>query len=236
MSAPRTIAIVEDDAEIRRLVAAMLEREGFTVVALPDGAALDAQLARGQPDLLILDLMLPGEDGLSICRRLRVESRLPILMLTARSEDIDRIVGLEIGADDYLAKPFNNRELLARIPGAVATVGHEPGRSRPDPVGLWPFVADFDRRVVMQGDRPIRLTSAEFELLGCFLRRPGRVLSRDQLLGWVHGRETGVFDRSVDMAVSRLRSKLGDDQGAGERLIATVRNAGYVFTGAVTKC
>lgn len=115
MSAPRTIAIVEDDAEIRRLVAAMLEREGFTVVALPDGAALDAQLARGQPDLLILDLMLPGEDGLSICRRLRVESRLPILMLTARSEDIDRIVGLEIGADDYLAKPFNNRELLARI-------------------------------------------------------------------------------------------------------------------------
>jgi len=236
MTNARTLFLVEDDAEVRRLVSALLEAEGYELHAAASGAELDARRARVKPDAVILDVMLPGEDGLSICRRLRAENaRLPILMLTARSDDIDKVIGLEIGADDYLTKPFNPRELVARIRAllrrAEAVPAGETGRRR---LGFGAFVADLDARVLNRERERIELTGAEFELLACFLQRPGRVLSRDQLLDWVHGRETGVFDRSVDMAVSRLRRKLGDE-GRAERLIATVRNAGYIFTGEVTR-
>ncbi|WP_425053199.1 response regulator [Psychromarinibacter sp. S121] len=232
----KSLLIVEDDPEIRRLVAGMLRGEGFEVAEAADAAAMDAALAKTRPDLVILDLMLPGEDGLSICRRLRAGGGIAILMLTARGEDIDKIVGLEMGADDYLSKPFNPRELLARIRALLRRSADGADGAARRRLAFGGFVADLDARRLEQAGAAVDLTAAEFDLLVCFLQRPGRVLSRDQLLDWVHGRETGVFDRSIDMAVSRLRRKLGDDAGGqAERLIATIRNGGYLFTARVTR-
>lgn len=228
----RTIMIVEDDSEIRSLLSDFLTREGFTTVCAEDGAAMDRALAQAQPDLVVLDIMLPGEDGLSICRRLRATSTLPILMLTAKADDIDRIVGLEIGADDYLPKPFNPRELLARIRAILR-------RSEPVPVAgiaatrrviFGNLVADLDGRAVLaSGGGTVDLTSAEFDLLACFLERPKRVLSRDQLLDWTRGRNADPFDRTIDVSVSRLRRKLVDAEPQLADAIKTVRNGGYLF-------
>lgn len=228
----RTIMIVEDDSEIRSLLSDFLTREGFTTVWAEDGAAMDRALAQAQPDLVVLDIMLPGEDGLSICRRLRATSTLPILMLTAKADDIDRIVGLEIGADDYLPKPFNPRELLARIRAIlrrsepVAVAGIAPTRR----VIFGNLVADLDGRAVLaSGGGTVDLTSAEFDLLACFLERPKRVLSRDQLLDWTRGRNADPFDRTIDVSVSRLRRKLVDAEPQLADAIKTVRNGGYLF-------
>ncbi len=231
-AAPAVILIVEDDPEIRQLVSELMRREGFEVEAAEDAAAMDVILGRVRPDLVILDLMLPGEDGLSICRRLRAQHALPILMLTAKSDEIDRVVGLEMGADDYLVKPFGPRELVARV-RAVLRRGSLPPRPPDRRFAFGPFVIDLDARqlAVANGD-PVSLTSAEFDLLACFVQRPRRVLTRNQILDWTRGRSADPFDRTVDMLISRLRRKL-DAASPGSNLIATVRNGGYLLTAHV---
>ena len=232
--AERTIMIVEDDREIRSLLADLLAREGYATVCAEDGAAMDRALAHMRPDLIVLDIMLPGEDGLSICRRLRARSGLPVLMLTAKGEDVDRIVGLEIGADDYLPKPFNPRELLARIKAVLRRAdGHAempPARR----LGFGLLIADLDARSLIDANQAaVDLTSAEFELLGCFLERPKRVLSRDQLLDWTRGRSAEPYDRTIDVSVSRLRRKLAAADPQAAVSIKTVRNGGYLFAADV---
>ena len=224
------LILVEDDPEIRDLVSLRLESEGFSVTALPDGARLEAEMAARAPGLVILDLMLPGEDGLSICRRLRSAGNVPILMLTAKGEDIDRIIGLEMGADDYLAKPFNPRELIARVRAILrrsrATAAQPQAADR---IEIGDLTVDLPARAVTRADGPpLDLSSAEFDLLAALCEAPGRVLSRDHLLDRVFGRSATPYDRSIDVLVSRLRKKV---EPAPERptLIKTVRNAGYVL-------
>lgn len=227
MSDRNHILVIEDDPEIRALLRDYLGRQGFRTDVGDGGVALDRFRATfGDPDLIVLDVMLPGEDGLSICRRVRAASRVPILMLTARGEDIDRIVGLEIGADDYMAKPFNPRELVARIRAILR-------RNEPAPVGrrrlaLGDLVIDLDARSVthaMQG--PLDLTSADFDLLECFVTRPGRILSRDQLMDWTRGRRADAMDRTIDVQVSRLRKKI---ETGDTPMIKTVRSSGYLLS------
>ncbi|MEL6766762.1 MAG: response regulator [Pseudomonadota bacterium] len=233
------ILVVDDDPEIRRLVAEFLVREGLEVEEAGDAAAMDAVLARRQPDLLVLDLMLPGEDGLSICRRLRATGGPAILMLTAKSDEIDRVVGLEMGADDYLTKPFGPRELLARIRAVLRRVGEQPGGHAGHGVAAARrfafdrFVVDLDARQLTDSSGAVlTLTSGEFDLLACFVQRPRRVLSRDQILDQLRGRGAEPYDRTVDMLVSRLRRKL-NAAGPENELISTVRNGGYLFTPTV---
>jgi DNA-binding response OmpR family regulator len=228
-----TILIVEDDPEIRRLVRDFLSQEGFVIELAEDGKAMDAVLQRQKPDLIILDLMLPGEDGLAICRRLRTQGTIPILMLTAKSDEIDRVVGLEMGADDYLTKPFSSRELLARTRAILRRT--RPSAQTPDNRrhSFDAFVIDIDaRQLATQSGDPVILTSAEFDLLVAFVQRPRRVLTRDQILDWTHGRSAEPFDRTVDMLISRLRKKL-DAASPDSNLITTVRNGGYLFTAHV---
>lgn len=232
MSAPLRprILVIEDDAEIRSLVQDYLQRQGFRVDVGDGGAALDRfRSVTGEPDLIVLDIMLPGEDGLSLCRRIRASSRVPILMLTARSDDVDRIVGLEMGADDYLGKPFNPRELAARIRAILR-------RREPDPiarrrVAVGDILVDLEARSAVHAKGgELALTSGEFDLLECFLTRPQRVLSREQLMDWTRGRRAEPLDRTIDVQVSRLRKKI---EGNGETLIKTVRNAGYILCAPV---
>ncbi|WP_257168812.1 response regulator [Bradyrhizobium sp. SRS-191] len=226
------LLVIEDDIEIRSLLRDHLAREGFRVDVGDGGAALDRfRNTFGDPDLVVLDIMLPGEDGLSICRRLRAASRVPILMLTAKGDEIDRIVGLEMGADDYLPKPFSPRELVARIRAILRRAEPAPLENRRFLVNA-SLTVDLDKREIAHTqDGPLPLTSAEFELLGCFLVRPNRVLSREQLMDWTRGRQADPLDRTIDVQVSRLRKKLERD--GEDELIKTVRSAGYIFTGAV---
>jgi len=231
------ILMVEDDPEISRLVAEVLRREGFEIEISETGEAMDAVMRRSRPDLIVLDLMLPGEDGLSICRRLRQTDNVPILMLTAKSDEIDRVVGLEMGADDYLAKPFGPRELLARIRALLRRAQSAPARPASHRFAFDRFVLDLDARAVERtGDdaEPLQLTTAEFDLLACFVQRPRRVLTRDQILDWTRGRSVEPFDRTIDMLISRLRKKLGA-ASPGSSLISTVRNGGYLFTATVER-
>jgi two-component system OmpR family response regulator len=232
MSANPRIIVVEDDLEIRALVVDYLRRQGFRVDAADGGASLDRLLAQFEmPDLIVLDLMLPGEDGLAICRRLRASSRVPIIMLTARAEDVDRIVGLELGADDYIAKPFNPRELTARIRAVLRRLEPLPDARRTFAVG--PLKIDLDALTVEHSTAGlIDLTSADFALLECFVTRPARVLSRDQLMDWTRGRRVEAFDRTIDVQVSRLRKKIEID---GQPIIKTVRSIGYQLVATVTE-
>ena len=229
------ILIVDDDREIRDLLARFLRKHGFRVETAADGKAMFRTLSAGRFDLVVLDLMLPGEDGLSLCRRVRADSDLPIVMLTAIGEDTDRIVGLEMGADDYLAKPFNPRELLARI-RAVLRRAPEMRRRDADPSRTFEFqgwALDAGARSLHAPDGAlVDLTGGEFDLLLALVEHPGRVLNRDQLLDLTRGREAGPFDRSVDVQVSRLRRKIEEDPKQ-PALIKTVRGGGYVFAGAV---
>jgi two-component system, OmpR family, response regulator len=226
MSDQPHILVVEDDAEIRSLVASYLGRHGMRVDTAPGAPQLDHFLAtQAEPDLIVLDVMLPGEDGLSICRRLRARYAVPILMLTAKGDEIDRIVGLEMGADDYLPKPFSPRELVARIRAILRRHDQKPVNARRLSAG--PLRVDLDARAVTFADgTDISLTAAEFDLLECFVTRPGRVLSRDQLMDWTRGRRADVFDRTIDVQLSRLRKKI---EAGGAPLIKTVRNAGYIL-------
>src|SRR5262245_204195 len=234
---------VADDREIAALLAKFLSRNGCRVTTAAGGKDMRRALADWRIDLVVLDLMLPGEDGLALCRKLRADSVLPVIMLTAMREDIDRIVGLEVGADDYLPKPFNPRELLARIravlrrAGAAAAhtpAGSDGGASPPllrfggwrlDPQG---------RRLTDSSGADIDLTGGEFDLLLALAGRPGRVLSREQLLDLTRGREVAAFDRSIDSQVSRLRRKIETDPSR-PALIKTVRGGGYVFTPSVKR-
>jgi two-component system, OmpR family, response regulator len=231
------ILVVEDDPEIRDLLDEFLTGEGYQVQAFESPPSADRLIERRWPDLVILDLMMPKEDGLSFCRRIRARSQVPIIMLTAKSEEIDRIVGLEFGADDYLGKPFNPRELLARIKAVLRrTTGlanSAEGSSRIKRfAGL---VVDAEARSITTEDGSIvPLTTTEFDLLACFLERPRRVLSRDQLLDFTRGSSAETYDRSIDVAISRLRTKLAACLPADVQLITTVRNAGYLFNPTVT--
>lgn len=233
MSSPfPAILIVDDDPDIRRLTAEFLIKEGFEVSTVADGVEMDAALQRKTPDLIVLDLMLPGEDGLSICRRLQASSRVAILMLTAKSDEVDRVIGLEMGADDYLSKPFGTRELLARIRAILRRV-KEPVTPTSRRFAFDEFVIDLDARQISdQAGQNLDLTSGEFNLLALFVQRPRRVLSRDHILDHLRGRGAEPFDRTVDMTVSRLRRKLGASSREVE-LISTVRNSGYLFTPSV---
>lgn len=227
------IALVEDDEEIRRLVRDLLVQDGYAVETAQSAAALDNILALKRPDLIILDLMLPGEDGLSICRRIRNKGATPILMLTAKSDAIDRVVGLEMGADDYVTKPFNPRELLARV---RAILRRSKSIVEPEANRRFAFerlVIDLDARTLAtEAGEPIALTSAEFDLLACFVQRPRRALTRDQLIDWTRGRNADPFDRTIDMTMSRLRKKI-ETVIPGLKLITTIRNSGYLFVPAV---
>lgn len=230
---PRKILVVDDDPEIARLVGALLAREGWAVETVQDGRELDEALHRARPDLIVLDLMLPGEDGLSICRRLRADATIPILMLTAKSDETDCVVGLEIGADDYLAKPFSPRVLIARIRALLRRAEARPARPVSRRYAFDRFVVDLDARLVTDDTgEHVALTSAEFDLLACFVLHPRRVLSRDQILDWTHGRSADPFDRTVDITVSRLRKKF-ETLDPDNRLIGTIRNGGYLLTAPV---
>ncbi|MBI3525690.1 MAG: response regulator [Betaproteobacteria bacterium] len=231
---PTHILVVDDDPALRELLAEYLGMNGMTVETLPDGAALQQALVRCRPGAIVLDLMLPGEDGLSIARELRAHSAhadVPILMLSARGEEVDRVVGLEVGADDYLAKPFSPRELLARLRAllrrahamtAAVTAATQTHRR------FGPYVLDIATRRLVRDDREIRLTGAEYDLLRVFTERPNRVLSRDGLVDLLKGFERGPFDRSIDIRVTRLRRKIETDPAA-PTYIRTVRGAGYLF-------
>jgi two-component system, OmpR family, response regulator len=236
MNASPHILVVEDDEKISRLVARYLGANDCRVSIAGEGREMDRLLGASRIDLVVLDLMLPGEDGLSLCQRLRADSRVPIIMLTARSEDIDRIIGLEMGADDYLAKPFNPRELLARIRAvlrrAKLDVAAPAGRGARVLSFLgWQLDCVLRELTNPQGTR-IAITSAEFNLLQALCERPGRVLSRDQLLDLTQGRSAAPFERSIDILVSRLRRKIEASPHRPE-MIKTVRSGGYLFTAAV---
>ncbi len=228
-----TILVVEDDPGIRMLVADLLRGEGFDVETAEDATEMNGVMSRLRPDLMILDVMLPGEDGLSICRRIRAQDWLPILMLTAKSEEVDRVVGLELGADDYLVKPFGPRELLARVRALLRRSNAKPVVAPSRRFAFDRFVIDLDaRQITDDRGESLKVTSAEFDLLACFVQRSRRVLTRDQILDWTRGRNADPFDRTIDMLVSRLRKKL-DSVSPGSDLISTVRNGGYLFTAVV---
>jgi two-component system OmpR family response regulator len=228
------VLIVDDDAEIRSLLGDYLRRNGLRASAVADGRAMWQALEHERIDLVVLDVMLPGEDGLTLCRNLRARSQLPVIMLTARGDDTDRIVGLEMGADDYLPKPFNPRELLARIKGVLRRARSLPSNLEPEPARRYRFAGwtlDTARRDLLSpAGVAVALSGAEYRLLHVFLTHANRVLSRDQLLDLTRGREADPFDRSIDVQVSRLRRRLGDEPPV---LIRTVRGEGYVLAGAV---
>lgn len=227
------ILVVDDDREIRDLLARFLEKHGFRVTTARDGRELRRAIPNGHYALVVLDLMLPGEDGLSICRRLRASGdRTPIIMLTAKGEDVDRIVGLELGADDYLPKPFNPRELLARIHAVLRRRPHPeaPGAAAADKavVHFGPFVFDLGQRILTRDGVEVPLTTGEFAMLKALVRYPRQPMSRDKLAQLARGREFEPFDRSLDVQVSRLR-KLIEPDPANPRYIQTVWGVGYMF-------
>ena len=216
------ILVIDDDVELCGLLREFLQREGFQVDVAHDGKAGLEKVSKDAPDLIVLDVMLPGMDGFEILRRLRQQGRIPVLMLTARGEDVDRIVGLELGADDYLAKPFNPRELAARIRAILRRMEPRPTDSRVEVNGV---TLDPGSREVVQDGKQVDLTTVEFDILEHLMRSAGRVLSRDALMEALYNRKATAFDRSMDMHISHLRRKL-----EGERtLIKTVRGVGYQF-------
>ena len=233
---PDHILVVDDDREIRSLLGDYLEKNGFRATAVADGRAMWSALEQGRFDLVILDVMLPGEDGFVLCRSLRARSDLPVIMLTAKGEDMDRIVGLELGADDYLAKPFNPRELLARIKSVLRRHRAVPGNLQAEPARYLRFAGwTLDlaaRNLVSPAQVVVALSGAEFRLLRVFLSYPNRVLSRDQLMDLTVGREADPLDRSIDVQVSRLRQRL-DDDAREPAIIKTVRGEGYVLAANV---
>lgn len=225
---PARILVVDDDADLRGLVSDFLAANGLAVSSAADGAEMDARLAAEKVDLVVLDLMMPGEDGLSILRRLRRPGGPGVIMLSAMGDDTDRIIGLAVGADDYLPKPCNPRELLARVRSVLRRRGEAAGRAGPvRRFGHWTLDV-VQRELGRPGQSSVPLTDAEFRMLDAFLDRPQRVLSRDQLIEQGRGVDSDVFDRTVDVTVSRLRKKLAPDDP-----IRTVRNEGYMFTLAV---
>jgi two-component system, OmpR family, response regulator len=236
MTTPDHILIVDDDAEIRSLLSEYLQKNGYRASTVAEGKAMWAALSVSHPDLIVLDLMLPGDDGLTLCRDIRARYGIPVIMLTARGEETDRIVGLEMGADDYLPKPFNPRELLARIKSVLRRTRALPENLRPQEVTRFRFAGwtlDANARHLISRDGVVvALSGVEFRLLSAFLGHPHRVLTRDQLIDLMLSRDAAPFDRAIDVQVSRLRHRLGDD-AKEPALIKTVRGAGYVFAADV---
>ncbi len=234
------ILIVDDDPEIRELLCDYLISQGYQATAVADGQAMRAALADASFDLIVLDLMLPGEDGFTLCRELRTESTIPIIMLTARGDDTDRIVGLEIGADDYMPKPFNPRELVARIKVVLRRTRQSPEGNdvaTAHQLAFADWTLDVDLRHLIAGDGVVvPLSGAEFKLLYTFLQNAQRILSRDQLLNFTRGRDAAPFDRSIDVQVARLRTRLNYESHQDKtELIKTVRGEGYLFTATVKR-
>lgn len=230
------ILVVDDDPEIRSLLGEYLERNGFRVSLVTDGREMRRALEESRPDLVVLDVMLPGEDGLALCRDLRARSRQPVIMLTARADEFDRILGLEMGADDYLVKPFNPRELLARINSVLRRARALPSaQGSAQSVRFAGWTLDLAaRQLIAPDDVLVSLSGAEFRLLCVFVEHPNRVLDRNQLMDLALGRESAPFDRSIDVQVSRLRARLRDE-GREPRIIKTIRNEGYVLAAAVER-
>jgi two-component system, OmpR family, response regulator len=231
-----SILIVDDDLQIRQLLSDYLAGFGMSVVAVADGQAMAEAMKKASFDLVILDLMLPGDDGLTLCRNLRAESDVPILMLTARGEAMDRVVGLELGADDYIVKPFEPRELVARIQTILRRArgkrGNHKEQNEAEFMG-WRLNYVL-RHLVSPKELVIPLSNAEFRLLTVFIENPNRILTREFLLDSARGRDMDVFDRSIDILVSRVRQKLNDDSRT-PTLIKTVRGEGYLFDAKVTR-
>jgi two-component system OmpR family response regulator len=248
-AAPPHILVVDDDREIRDLLAKFLERQGMRVSSARDAREARRLWPLGRYHLIVLDLMLPGESGLDFARWLRSQSDVPIVMLTAMGEETDRIVGLELGADDYVPKPFNPRELLARIRAVLRRTGAEAGggvgngggggrKDGPPAAKAVRFsgwtLEPARRRLLDPLGTEVALTGGEYELLVILLERPNRVLTRDMIMDLLHNRQSGPFDRTIDVAVSRLRRKLEDD-GRNPQLIKTVRGGGYVLASGVER-
>jgi len=233
-----SLLIVDDDREVLALLKKFFVQHGYSVEVATDGASLWAQLELQVPDLIILDVMLPGDNGLVLCQRLRTQYAIPVIMLTAMGELSDRVVGLEMGADDYLSKPFAARELLARVRAVLRRAGDsaplvaEPARPL---IRFADWQLDVTRRELRSPDQVlIPLSAGEFELLLVFVEHPQRILTREQLLDLARGRSYEAFDRSIDVQVSRLRRKLEFDTKR-PAMIRTVRNGGYLFTPSVTR-
>jgi two-component system, OmpR family, response regulator len=237
MDSAAHVLFVEDDPEIRGLVADLLHHNGFQVTVAQDGQEMDRVLATDAVDLLILDIMLPREDGLSLCRRVRASGNLPVIMLTARGSEIDRVVGLEMGADDYLAKPFSSHELVARIRALLRRAHYVAPEQRSPRRSVLTF-SDWrldlvSRRLHSPDGTRVPLTGGEFELLVAFCEHANKVLTRDELLEFTRGKTPAVVDRSIDIQVSRLRRKIEKDP-KDPALIQTVRSGGYIFAAEVT--
>ena len=236
MSAQDHVLVVDDDLDIRSLLRDYLEKNGYRVTAVGDGKAMWAAFEETRPDILVLDVMLPGTDGLTLCRNVRARSGIPIIMLTARGEETDRIVGLEMGADDYLPKPFSPRELLARIKSVLRRARTLPDNLQPEAARRIRFAGwTLDiatRNLLSPAGVVVALSGTEFKLLRIFLAHPNRVLNRDQLIDLMLSRDASPFDRSIDVQVSRLRHRL-DEDAKEPAIIKTVRGEGYVFAAAV---
>lgn len=237
MSAMDHILIVDDDRDIRDLLSEYLQKQGYRTSVAADGRAMRTALGRALPDLIVLDLMLPGEDGLVLCREVRAQSDIPIIILTARGEEVDRIVGLEMGADDYLAKPFSPRELVARIKSILRRSRALPSNLKPDQARLFLFAGwtlDVATRNLLSPEGvAIALSGTDYKLLRIFLDHPNRVLNRDQLIDMIQSRDAGPFDRSIDLQVSRLRRRLNDNPKE-PAIIKTARGEGYVLAAEVS--
>lgn len=239
MDRQQHILVVDDDPEIRDLLQEYLTRNGYRTSAVGEGKGMWQAMENSQVDLIVLDLMLPGDDGLELCRNLRVNSKIPVIMLTAKGDDMDRILGLEMGADDYLPKPFNPRELLARIKTVLRRSSSIPWddeeEAQQQPISFSGWLLDpITRHLTGEDGLVVPLSGAEYRLLSVLLAHPNRILNRDQLLDLTQGRESDPFDRSIDVLISRLRKRLGDDPKT-PNIIKTVRGEGYILSVKVTK-
>ena len=237
-SAPH-ILIVDDHREIRELVSRALVKEGFRVSPAADGKAMRKVLADSRIDLILLDLMLPGESGLTLCREIRSQSNTPIIMVTAKGEEVDRVIGLELGADDYLPKPFGTRELVARIHAVLRRTRSDttalPAEPKAKRYAFDRWILNVEgRELIRDDDVAVPLSTGEFDLLMALVERPQRVLSRETLLDLARGRAASTFDRSIDTQVSRLRKKLEFDP-ADPKIVQTVWGGGYMFAPAVSQ-
>ncbi|MBM3344086.1 MAG: response regulator transcription factor [Betaproteobacteria bacterium] len=236
MDTPDHVLVVDDDRELRGLLSEYLQKQGYRVTAVADGKGMRAAVQNSRPDVIVLDVMLPGEDGFTLCRELRARSQTPIIMLTARGEETDRIVGLEMGADDYMPKPYSPRELVARIKSVLRRARSLPDNLRAQATAMFRFAGwaldTVTRNLTSPQGVVVALSGTEFRLLRIFLEHPNRVLTRDQLIDLMLEREAGAYDRAIDVQVSRLRQRLGE--GAREpTLIKTVRGQGYVLAAHV---
>ncbi len=235
MSKGKQILIVDDDQEIRELLTEYLARAGFDVLAAAEGGEMYRHLAQHAPDLIILDIMMPGDDGFSLCQQIRRTSQVPIIMLTAASDEADRVIGLELGADDYIAKPFSPRELMARIKALLRRAEfRQPEKESERRIRFADWTLDtLSQQLVNDAGQEMDLTGSDFILLSLFLQHPGQVLDRDTISDATRGRETLPMERGIDVQISRLRQKLGDN-GKSPRIIKTIRGSGYMLIAEVS--